>query len=159
GYFHPSFFKVHGGLLGELQYFATSTLFQRAGAYIAFICMLGSGLLLLTGTSISRVVALAAEGVRRGSSRLRVQTHDLARALSEERERARVDALGGEHLYDELEEDELEEDEEEEEAEDEEEDEEEDDEELDSPDEQDTLTDLDPLEAIGEQAESRSRAA
>ena len=44
GYFDPDHFTEHGGLVGELLYFAISSLFQRIGAHIAFVFLFASGL-------------------------------------------------------------------------------------------------------------------
>jgi S-DNA-T family DNA segregation ATPase FtsK/SpoIIIE len=70
-----------GGIAGELFYWATSTLFSNAGAHLAFVFMLLGGLLLLTGASISGLVA----GLRTGARGMR----DRAGA---ELQRARADA-------------------------------------------------------------------
>ena len=53
----PAFFKVHGGLVGESLYWVTSTLFSRVGAHLIFVFLLIVGLMLLTGASISGVIA------------------------------------------------------------------------------------------------------
>ena len=64
GLFDPNFFPHHGGGLGEVLYWATTTLFQRLGAQIIAVLLLVSGLLLLTGRSVSDMV-------RAGQPRLR----------------------------------------------------------------------------------------
>ena len=46
-----------GGVAGETLYWATSTLFSNAGAHLAFLFMFMGGLLLLTGASISQLIA------------------------------------------------------------------------------------------------------
>ena len=46
-----------GGIAGETLYWATSTLFSNAGAHLAFVFLLLGGLLLLTGASISQLIA------------------------------------------------------------------------------------------------------
>jgi DNA segregation ATPase FtsK/SpoIIIE, S-DNA-T family len=53
----PEFFKVHGGLVGESLYWVTSTLFSRVGAHLIFVFLLIVGVMLLTGASISSVIA------------------------------------------------------------------------------------------------------
>jgi S-DNA-T family DNA segregation ATPase FtsK/SpoIIIE len=134
GFFHPAYFKEHGGLLGELLYYATSTLFQRAGAHLAFGFMLLSAPLLITGVSVSRVVQVLGDAVRAISERLHERSRGIARAITDERERAQVDSFGHELDYEEPE-GELE---------------------VEALHEQDTLTDLDPLEAIEEEIEARA---
>jgi DNA segregation ATPase FtsK/SpoIIIE, S-DNA-T family len=137
GYFDPSFFNDHGGLIGETLYWLTSTLFQSAGAHIAFVFMLAGSLLLLTGTSVGRLLELGRYGAGAAGDRLRERKEDFARALAEERRRAHADAVaaevqayeqqGGEPQLQEM--DELH--------------------------EQDTLTDADPLEAIADEVVMR----
>jgi DNA segregation ATPase FtsK/SpoIIIE, S-DNA-T family len=53
----PAFFKVHGGLVGESLYWATSTLFSRVGSHLIFVFLMFVAIMLLTGASISSVVA------------------------------------------------------------------------------------------------------
>ncbi len=134
GYFDPSWFNDHGGVLGEISYWATSTLFQRAGSHLAFLCLLLGGVLVLTGASIGGVAAVA----RSGLASLRHAAGGLAQGLAREHERARADALGsGLEAY-------------------------EDDSgepEVHSLHEQDTLTDMDPLDAVAEDVESRAPEA
>jgi S-DNA-T family DNA segregation ATPase FtsK/SpoIIIE len=64
GLFEPVFFKEHGGGLGEVLYWATTTLFQRLGAHIIAVLLVIAGLLLIAGRSVSDIVA----AVRRGFS-------------------------------------------------------------------------------------------
>src|SRR3954453_11550229 len=81
GLFDPSFFPHHGGGLGETLYWATSTLFDRIGAHIVAIVLLVSGLLLLTGRSVSDRVRAA----RRGAERAKRGTVGFATAIKESR--------------------------------------------------------------------------
>jgi S-DNA-T family DNA segregation ATPase FtsK/SpoIIIE len=81
GLFDPSFFPHHGGGLGEVLYWATSTLFDRIGAHIVAIVLLASGLLLLTGRSVSDMVRAA----RRGAERAKRGTVGFATAIKESR--------------------------------------------------------------------------
>jgi S-DNA-T family DNA segregation ATPase FtsK/SpoIIIE len=53
----PEFFKVHGGLVGESLYWLTSTLFSRVGSHLIFVFLLFVGVTLVTGASISSVIA------------------------------------------------------------------------------------------------------
>jgi DNA segregation ATPase FtsK/SpoIIIE, S-DNA-T family len=53
----PEFFKVHGGLVGESLFWVTSTLFSKIGAHLIFLFLLIVGLMLLTGATISGVIA------------------------------------------------------------------------------------------------------
>src|SRR3954454_22562505 len=53
----PDFFKVHGGLVGESLYWVTSTLFSRVGAHLIFVFLMFVSIMLLTGASISSLIA------------------------------------------------------------------------------------------------------
>ena len=81
GLFDPSFFPHHGGGLGEVLYWATTTLFQRLGAQIIAVLLLVSGLLLLTGRSVSDLVRAG----RRGFDRAKRGTVGFATAIKESR--------------------------------------------------------------------------
>jgi S-DNA-T family DNA segregation ATPase FtsK/SpoIIIE len=52
-----AFFEHHGGVVGEVFYWVARTLVSRAGAHIIFVFLLLVGILLLTGATISGVVA------------------------------------------------------------------------------------------------------
>ena len=74
GLFDPDFFPHHGGGIGETLYWATTTLFQRLGAQIIAVLLLISGLLLITGRSVSDMVRAGRRGfdrAKRGTRRLR----------------------------------------------------------------------------------------
>jgi S-DNA-T family DNA segregation ATPase FtsK/SpoIIIE len=75
GYFHPPFFRVHGGAAGEALYWASTTLFQRLGAQILAVLMFASGVLLLTGSTIGGIVG----GARRAAQGAGRSTRELAR--------------------------------------------------------------------------------
>jgi S-DNA-T family DNA segregation ATPase FtsK/SpoIIIE len=81
GLFDPGFFPHHGGGIGEVLYWATTTLFQRLGAQIIAVLLLISGLLLLTGRSVSDMVRAA----RRGADRAKRGTVGFATAIKESR--------------------------------------------------------------------------
>src|SRR3954468_8127968 len=53
----PDFFKVHGGLIGESLFWVTKTLFSTIGAHLIFVFLLIVSIMLLTGASISSVIA------------------------------------------------------------------------------------------------------
>jgi S-DNA-T family DNA segregation ATPase FtsK/SpoIIIE len=134
GYFHASYFNDHGGLAGESLYFVTATLFQRAGAHLTFLVMLLAGFVLLFGASVSGVVHGFADVIRGIAARLRRDGPEERHTLAPESDQ---DALGVElEAYEESAEPEVS-----------------------DPYEQDTLTDMDPLEAMSEEVEARTRAA
>ena len=81
GLFDPNFFPHHGGGLGEVLYWATSTLFDRIGAHIIAVVLLVSGILMLTGRSVSDMVRAA----RRGAERAKRGTVGFATAIKESR--------------------------------------------------------------------------
>src|SRR3954451_1874553 len=53
----PEFFRVHGVLVGESLYWVTSTLFSRVGSHLIFVFLMLVSLMLLTGASISSLIA------------------------------------------------------------------------------------------------------
>ena len=79
--FDSSFFPHHGGGVGETLYWATTTLFQRLGAHIVAIVLLVSGLLLVSGRSVSDLFRAG----RRGAERARRGTVGFATAIKESR--------------------------------------------------------------------------
>jgi hypothetical protein len=78
GLFDPDFFPHHGGGLGETLYWATTTLFQRLGAHIIAVLLVVSGLLLITGRSVSDLVRAGA-GARSRRSGARSASRPLSR--------------------------------------------------------------------------------
>ncbi len=60
--FEPEFFKAHGGGLGEVLYWASSTLFQRIGAHIIAVLLVITGLLLVAGRSVSDMISAGHRG-------------------------------------------------------------------------------------------------
>jgi DNA segregation ATPase FtsK/SpoIIIE, S-DNA-T family len=87
--FDTDFFPHHGGGVGETLYWATTTLFQRLGAHIIAVVLVVSGLLLISGGSVSDLVRAA----RRGAERARRGTVGLATAVKESRIRTDPDLL------------------------------------------------------------------
>src|SRR3954469_16690012 len=53
----PDFFTVHGGLVGESLFWVTKTLFSTVGAHLLFVFLMFVSVMLLTGATISGVVA------------------------------------------------------------------------------------------------------
>src|SRR4051794_27479555 len=53
----PDFFTVHGGLVGESLFWVTKTLFSTVGAHLLFVFLMFVSVMLLTGASISSVIA------------------------------------------------------------------------------------------------------
>ncbi len=74
GYFDPRFYTTHGGAVGEGLYWASTTLFQRLGAQILAVLMLLSGILLLTGMTITNLLANAGGAARRARDTTREMT-------------------------------------------------------------------------------------
>jgi S-DNA-T family DNA segregation ATPase FtsK/SpoIIIE len=89
GLFDPAFFPHHGGGIGETLYWATTTLFQRLGAQIIAVLLVVSGILLLTGRSVSDLVRAA----RRGADRAKRGTVGFATAVKESRVRTDPDLI------------------------------------------------------------------
>ncbi len=89
GLFDPDFFPHHGGGIGETLYWATTTLFDRIGAQIVAVLLVVSGLLLLTGRSVSDMVRAG----RRGFDRAKRGTVGFATAVKESRVRTDPDLV------------------------------------------------------------------
>jgi len=89
GLFDADFFPHHGGGIGETLYWAATTLFQRIGAHIIAVLLLVSGLLLISGRSVSDLVRAA----RRGAERAKRGTVDFATAVKESRIRTDPDLV------------------------------------------------------------------
>ena len=69
--FDPDLFMDRGGLVGEVLYWAISSLFSDVGAHLAFVFALAAGVLLTTGTSAAGLVHQAREVISEGGSGLR----------------------------------------------------------------------------------------
>jgi S-DNA-T family DNA segregation ATPase FtsK/SpoIIIE len=68
GYFDQPFYSVHGGVLGEGLYWAATSLFHRLGAQILAVLLFASGLLLITQTTVSSLLARAGRAARRAGA-------------------------------------------------------------------------------------------
>jgi DNA segregation ATPase FtsK/SpoIIIE, S-DNA-T family len=79
--FDSTFFPQHGGALGEVLYWASTTLFQRIGAHIIAVLLLLSGLLLVCGRSVSDMISAG----HRGFERAKRGTVGFATAIKESR--------------------------------------------------------------------------
>jgi S-DNA-T family DNA segregation ATPase FtsK/SpoIIIE len=87
--FDPDFFPDHGGGIGETLYWATTTLFQRIGAHIIAVLLVVSGLLLISGRSVSDMVRAG----HRGFDRAKRGTVSVATAVKESRIRTDPDLI------------------------------------------------------------------
>ncbi len=85
-YFQPDYFTEHGGILGEVLYWATATLFQSIGAHIIAVLMIVSGALLLSGRPIAGLLRSGAAAGRQA----RDATGQLARTARQLRGDRRV---------------------------------------------------------------------
>jgi DNA segregation ATPase FtsK/SpoIIIE, S-DNA-T family len=92
GLFDSNFFPHHGGGIGEVLYWSTTTLFQRLGAHIIAVVLVVSGLLLLTGRSVSDMVRAG----HRGFDRAKRGTVGFATAIKETRIRTDPDLINTE---------------------------------------------------------------
>src|SRR3954463_8954029 len=63
GFFHPAYFRVHGGVVGDGLFFGSKTLFSSFGAHILFVFLMLAGVLLLTGGSVAGLVNATPAGV------------------------------------------------------------------------------------------------
>jgi S-DNA-T family DNA segregation ATPase FtsK/SpoIIIE len=82
GWFHPEYFKHHGGLVGDGMYWVTKTLFQQFGTDILFLFLMAAGVLLLTGASLAGIVRATSESVTATTRRVRQSTHEFAAVVT-----------------------------------------------------------------------------
>jgi S-DNA-T family DNA segregation ATPase FtsK/SpoIIIE len=73
----PDFLRAHGGLVGEVLFWAARSLVQEIGAHILFVFLLVTGALLLTGASVAGVVRNTRAGVASTTRRVRESTTEL----------------------------------------------------------------------------------
>jgi S-DNA-T family DNA segregation ATPase FtsK/SpoIIIE len=83
----PSWFRHHGGAVGESFFWVTRTLVQEIGAHILFVFLFVAGFMLLTGASIAGVIRATSESVRTTTRRVKRSTTEFAR-LKPQPERA-----------------------------------------------------------------------
>ena len=82
GWMRPDYFEDHGGLVGEVLYWVTSTLFQDFGAHIVFLFLLLAGVLLLTGASVAGVIRGTRAGLVGTGQRVRRSTSEFAAVVA-----------------------------------------------------------------------------
>jgi S-DNA-T family DNA segregation ATPase FtsK/SpoIIIE len=61
GFWHPSFFETHGGVLGEAELWAASHVIGVTGAHILAVFLAAAGVTLLTGGGVATVMRAAGE--------------------------------------------------------------------------------------------------
>src|SRR4051794_9103035 len=76
GFFHPDYFRHHGGAVGDALFFASKTLFSTFGAHIIFVFLMLAGVLLITGGSIAGVITATRAGVLSTTQRIRGRTDE-----------------------------------------------------------------------------------
>ncbi len=77
GYFDQPFYLVHGGILGEALYWATTTLFHRLGAQILAVLLFACGVLLISQTTVTSLFAGAGRLARSAGT----GTRELAKTM------------------------------------------------------------------------------
>ena len=82
GFFHPEYFRHHGGLFGDSLYWTSKTLFQQFGTDILFIFLMLGGVLLLTGASVAGVVRATSESLTTTTRRVKESTQEFAAIVS-----------------------------------------------------------------------------
>jgi S-DNA-T family DNA segregation ATPase FtsK/SpoIIIE len=75
----PTWFRHHGGAVGEGLFWIARTLFQEIGAHIIFVFLFIAGFMLLTGASIAGVIRATHESVLSTTRRVKRSTVDFAR--------------------------------------------------------------------------------
>ncbi len=78
GYFHPEYYKHHGGIVGDAMYAVTKTLIQQFGTDILFLFLMAAGILLLSGASLAGIVKATGDSVTATTRRVRQSTHEFA---------------------------------------------------------------------------------
>ena len=95
--FDPAFFSEHGGGLGEVLYWASTTLFQRIGAHIIAVLLVAAGVLLVMGRSVSDLIAAG----HRGFSKARNGAADFVTLMRESKQhKTDPDLIGTDPLSD-----------------------------------------------------------
>jgi DNA segregation ATPase FtsK/SpoIIIE, S-DNA-T family len=82
GFFDPGYFRGHGGAMGEVLYYVSSTLFSRFGAHLIFFFLLTAGVLLLTGASIAGFIAATRDQVVETRERVKRSTGEFAAVVT-----------------------------------------------------------------------------
>ena len=82
GFFDADYLEHHGGLVGELSYWATRTLFQDVGAHILVVFLFLAGVLLLTGGSLAGLARATREQLTQTTGRLRREAQDFGAGLT-----------------------------------------------------------------------------
>jgi S-DNA-T family DNA segregation ATPase FtsK/SpoIIIE len=85
--FNADQFMDRGGLVGEVLYWAFSSLFSRAGAHLVFVFAFAAGVLLTTGVPASSLIHRARELASRWAGMLRERVADERSWASEDAER------------------------------------------------------------------------
>jgi len=83
--FEASYVSDRGGVLGELLFWGSSTLFSEIGSHILFLFLMVGGVLLLTGASLASILRTTGAGVATTGRVVRQSTSDLTAVLSGER--------------------------------------------------------------------------
>lgn len=73
-----AFFEQHGGAVGEILFWVARTLFSTVGAHLIFVFLLITGVLLLTGATVSGVVAATRDSVTQTTRRVKRSTGEFA---------------------------------------------------------------------------------
>jgi DNA segregation ATPase FtsK/SpoIIIE, S-DNA-T family len=79
-----SYVSERGGVLGELLFWASSTLFSEVGAHMIFAFLMAGGVLLLTGASLASILTATGAGVATTTRAVRRSTSELTAVLSGE---------------------------------------------------------------------------
>ncbi|MBX5468296.1 MAG: DNA translocase FtsK [Thermoleophilaceae bacterium] len=82
GFLDPAYFRHHGGLVGDVLYWVTKTLFQQFGTDIIFTFLLLVGVLLLTGASVAGIVRATSESIGTTTRRVRQSTSEFAAVVT-----------------------------------------------------------------------------
>ncbi len=78
GFWHPATFEARGGIIGESELWAASTLFSTIGAHILGVFMLIAGVILVTGAGVAGAIRATGAGVAGTSRVLKRSTEEIA---------------------------------------------------------------------------------
>jgi S-DNA-T family DNA segregation ATPase FtsK/SpoIIIE len=76
------YFEGHGGVVGEALFWFTRTLFSTFGAHMIFVFLLLTGVLLLTGGTVSGIIAATRESVASTTRRVKRSTGEFAAVVT-----------------------------------------------------------------------------
>jgi DNA segregation ATPase FtsK/SpoIIIE, S-DNA-T family len=78
GFLDPDYLEHHGGLVGELLFWASAKLFSKVGSHMLSVFLLVAGVLLLTGASVAGILSATRAAAVTTTGRVRRSTETFA---------------------------------------------------------------------------------